>query len=698
VAAPAYVGAARCEACHAAVTAAWRGSDHERAMQPASEASLLGDFGGARFEHDGRITTFTRRDGRFVVRTEDAAGAETDYEVAYAFGVRPLQQLLLPLPGGRLQALGVAWDARAREAGGQRWFALHPEERIPPGDVLHWTQPSQNWNSQCAECHSTNLRKGYDPAKDAFTTTWTDVNVACEACHGPGSLHVAWAETTRSGDMGLAPRLAPARPEDWRFADGAPIAARVAPRTEHAELEACAPCHARRSTLREGRRPEEPLLDTHRPVLLEPGLYEADGQMRDEVYVYGSFLQSRMHAAGVTCSDCHDPHTARLRAEGNALCAQCHRPERFDAPAHHHHEAGSDAAQCVACHMPARSYMVVDPRHDHSFRVPRPDLSAAIGTPNACSDCHAKWPAQRAADAVARWFPDGRHRRPHYGLALDAGRRQQPGADAALAAVVSDPAQPAIVRASALALLQPRSEAARTALRAGLGDPDPLVRLGALEAVPGLGPAVRKVWVAPLLRDPVRAVRIEAGRALADLPAELWLGESRDPLAAALSEYRAAQAVHAERPEAHVSLGSLAATFGDLDEARREYETALRLGPWFVPAYVNLADVERASGREAEAEALLRRALALAPDVSEIHYALALTLVRVGRHAEALPELERAAALAPDSPDTAYTLALLLDELGDDARAREVVAGVLARWPEHPGALALRDALGAAQR
>jgi tetratricopeptide (TPR) repeat protein len=672
-------------------------------MQVAGEDTVLGDFDAGRYEHFGVVTGFSRRDGRFVVTTEGADGALHDYDVAYTFGVEPLQQLLVALPGGRLQALGIAWDSRPASAGGQRWFSLHPGERVTPDDVLHWTKPSQNWNSQCAECHSTNLRKGYDPGRDAWTTTWSELDVACEACHGPGGSHVAWAEATAAGDPpsspdhGLSVRLRPPRAGDWVFEPGAAIARRATPLADGVELETCAPCHALRSTLREGRVPGEPLLDTHRPALLDPDLYEADGQMREEVYEYGSFLQSRMHAAGVACSDCHDPHSLRLRAEGNAVCAQCHRPESFDTPVHHRHPPGSAGARCAACHMPARTYMVIDVRHDHSFRVPRPDLSVSLGTPDACTDCHAGRDARWAADAVARWFPDGRRGAPHYARALHAGRRGDPGAQHALVAVASDAAQPAIVRASALALLLPGSTDAADAVRAALADPDPLVRLGALEAAAGLEPGARLAAAAPRLRDPLRAVRTAAGRTLAEVPPALWSPADRSALAAALAEYRAAQGVYAERPEAHVSLGALHATFGEADAARREYETALRLGPWFAPGYVNLADLERAAGRDAEAEALLRRALAIAPDLAATRYALGLTLVRLGRHAEALPELERAAALAPEVPRYALAEALLRLERGDRAAATRIARDLLARWPEDADARALLAELESAR-
>jgi predicted CXXCH cytochrome family protein len=697
----AHVGAARCGGCHPDEAAAWRGSDHDRAME--EPAARLGDFEKARFVARGALSEFFERDGRAFVRTEGPDGRPTELPVAYTFGFFPLQQLLLPLPGGRLQAFTVAWDARPREAGGQRWYSLHPEDSLHAGDVLHWSAPAQSWNAGCAECHSTNLRKGFDLASGTYRTTWSDLDVACEACHGPGSRHVAKAEAgAPPGEPGLTVRLGGERAQ-WELVDGAAIAQRVPPAApgSRAELEVCAPCHARRSTLREGRVPGEPFLDTHRPALLEPELYEADGQIRGEVYELGSFLQSRMFAAGVACSDCHEPHRLGLRAGGNALCATCHRPEVFDAPAHHRHAPGSAGAACVSCHMPARTYMGVDVRRDHSFRVPRPDLSVALGTPNACTDCHARETARFAADALARWFPSGRTGAPHYGIALHAGREGRPGAEAALRALAGDAAQPAIARASALGLLAaPELPESERAIRRALADADPWLRLGALAAAEGLPPAARLAAV-PLLSDPLFAVRIEAARVLADAPPEA-LGEESGRLEAALAEYRAAQELAADRPEAHVSLGVLAARRGDTAGARAAYETALRLAPWFVPAWVNLADLERSAGREDAAEAALRGALAAAPDAAEPHYALGLLLVRTGRRDEALAALARAAELAPSDARFALALALVLDDRGERPRALGVLEDALARRPtdralRSTAALLARDAGDAAR-
>jgi tetratricopeptide (TPR) repeat protein len=608
--------------------------------------------------------------------------------VAYTFGVAPLQQYLIPLPGGRLQALSVAWDARPSEDGGQRWFHLYPDEPIPAGDMLHWTGINQNWNHMCAECHSTRVRKNYRISEDRYESDWFEIDVSCESCHGPGTAHVAWAEAVEAGasretldaDMGLAVRLRD--DAEWIFDPGSSIARRSRPPESRAEVETCARCHARRSVVSEEYVHGRPLADTHRPALLVPGLYHADGQILEEVYVYGSFLQSRMYAAGVGCKDCHDPHALAIEGGPDATCGRCHRAEVFASPEHHHHKPDSTGASCVACHMPSRLYMVIDARRDHSFRVPRPDLSLELGTPNACTDCHSDQSVEWSANAAEAWYGSERAASLHYGKALHAGRARLAGADSRLAGVVRDATFPGIVRATALELLaNPGAPLSIDAVRGALRDPDPLVRAAAVRATEALEPSARLTLSAPLLRDPVRTVRLEAARVLLPVPVALWQPAERATLAHALAEYRASQMLQADRPEGLLNLGSIHAQMGELDEAGRAYERALRRAPWFVPAYVNLADVERQRGREDEAERALRRGLERAPESPDLHHALGLALVRQGQTAAAIESLRRASELGPDSPRHVYVYGVALHSAGEIDRALSVLDSAHRRFP-----------------
>lgn len=710
-----FVGRQVCAECHAAVDERWRGSHHDLAMQEARPDTVLGDFDDALFEHEGVTTRFGRDGDELHVSAEGPDGEQTDYAIAYTFGVEPLQQYLIAFPDGRYQALDVAWDSRPAADGGQRWFHLRPGERNPPGDPLHWTGVAYNWNNMCADCHSTDVRKNYDAGADSYRTTFAEVDVSCEACHGPGSAHRDWAvarapdagesgappaapdtaaEATgaapltadeaaaRAASMGLQVGFPPMAATNWIINDDTGLARRQPEDAPAADVESCGRCHARRGQVDEGYRFGGPIGDFYRVALLEDGLYHPDGQIDDEVFVYGSFRQSRMYQAGVACADCHDPHSLQPYADGNALCNRCHAGPRFDTPEHHHHEVGTDGASCVACHMPATTYMVVDPRRDHSFRVPRPDLSAQYGTPNACADCHADRGDRWAADAIELWF--GPQRPASFGARLAIGRGNEPGSADELLMLARDGEAPAIVRASALSLLPAVGPGSINALGAGLEDEDPLVRRGALTALDGGDPATLVRLVLPLLADPDRSVRLEAARLMAAVPSPSIPPASRGAVAAAIEEFRAAQQFNEDRAQAHLNLGWLALQQNDPALAEQEYRAALRLEPMFVPALINLADLYRLSGRDDEGEQLLRRAIEIAPESGDAYHALGLLLVRRGRPDEAADALRRAAVLSPGNPRYLYVHAVAVQSGGDVDGALRILDDGLERFPADP--------------
>jgi tetratricopeptide (TPR) repeat protein len=676
-----FVGARACASCHQTEFAAWQGSHHELAMQVARDGTVLGNFNDATFRLHGITSRFFRRDGRFFVHTDGADGKLADFEVKYTFGVRPLQQYLIEFPDGRLQALSISWDSRPAEQGGQHWFHLYAQEKITThADPMHWTRPSQNWNFMCAECHSTNLRRNYDQEKDRFATSWSDISVACEACHGPGSNHVAWAQASpRAADpsLGLVARFEPRAA--WVADPSTGAAHRSVPRKSDIELETCAVCHSRRAQLTEGHVPGQRLADTHLPALLRAGLYQADGQMQDEVYNYGSFLQSKMHASGVSCSDCHEPHSLKPRAVGNAVCSQCHASGGYDSERHHHHRAGSTGTACAACHMPVRTYMVVHPRHDHSFRIPRPDLSTALGTTDACTDCHRDKAAEWAASAIEQWFGPVRKSFQTFGPALRAARTEQRSAPRLLQEIAEEIAQPAIARATALAELAPYlTPALVPTLSRGLHDPDPLVRIGALEGLEYL--PVERRWEAAgsLLDDPVRAVRMEAVPFLLPAPPD---EARRAQLSRAVDEYVATQRTNADRADARMNIGLVWQQQRDAERAEAEYRAAIRLDPAYGPARVNLADLYRALGREPDGEKVLRDGLAASPADAALHYALGLALVRAKRLPAATAALRRAAELAPASARYTYVYAIALNSAGQRAAALRLLRDNERRHP-----------------
>ena len=663
-AAPTMVAEAACGECHAAEQRALAGAQHAQAMLPARPDTVQGNFGNATFRRDGVTSRFFRRDGRFFVNTDGPDGKLADFEIKYTFGVEPLQQYLVELPGGRLQALSIAWDTRAR-----RWFHTYPGERIDHRDVLHWTRTAQNWNTMCAAGHATQVHKNYDVATDAYQTRYFAPGVGCQACHGPASAHLAWARGGRA-------------PAGDARAKG--FVADISAKSGRAQVDGCAYCHALRSTLTPDYSVGAPLLDHALPVGLGGGDYFVDGQQREEVFVHGSWLQSRMQQRGMVCSDCHDPHSGKPKAPGNALCTGCHNPtgaaarphvdtaglkrKAYDTPAHTHH---AKPVTCVECHAPKRTYMVVDPRLDHAFRVPRPDLSTETGAPNACNLCHKDRDAKWAAAAVAKWYGPQRRAEHHYGQAFAAARDARPGAAEALQRVAADRAQPGIVRANAVLQLggYPSRRALELAVSA-LANDDGLVRIAGVQAVMALDPATAARELPARLADPLRAVRIETARALA--PAHARLPADRRPAwEAARQELEAAARENADRPQSWLGLAQIAAATGDSAAAERALRQAVKLEPSFVPAVANLADLLRQTGRDPEGEALLRDALKRAPDEAALHEALALTLVRQQRKPEALQVLARARALPTATSRTHYLYAV---SLADAGRRREAIA------------------------
>ncbi|MFQ5790356.1 MAG: tetratricopeptide repeat protein, partial [Acidobacteriota bacterium] len=623
----AFVGRENCISCHQEVYEKWRDSHHDQSMAVADDGTVLGDFNDSVFEHGGIISRFHRRDGKYFVHTEGPDGEMADFEIAYTFGVDPLQQYLIPFSGGRLQSLTIAWDVQRRQ-----WFHLYPGQDIPPDDWLHWTRGGQTWNGMCAECHSTNLRKGYHPTSKSYTTTWSEIDVSCEACHGPASRHVEWAETE-----------AGARPEVENYG----LVVATSGISSRQQVELCAPCHSRRNELGDYVHGRRDLLDSLVPSLLEEGLYFPDGQILEEVYVYGSFVQSKLFQNGVGCSDCHDVHSLKLLKEGNALCLKCHRADAYDSYLHHfhkktHHGAPSDGARCIKCHMPERPYMVIDYRADHSIRVPRPDLTLEIGTPNACSQsgCHHDRPVKWLADHFERWY--GQARKPHFGTTLAAGREARPEAQAALIRLAGDSLYPAIVRSTALFLLgsYPGKESTEAFTRA-LADEEALIRYTAVDHVGDLSLSADRLidLAAPLLSDPVRAVRMQAAIRLAGISEELLRPQQRERLDKSLHEYVEAMEYSLDFSVAGHSLGNLYARLGKHEKAEKYYLGAIEIDDLFYPAKANLALLYNGMGRNEDAEALLREILRDYPAMHDAAYSLGLLLAETNRFPEAVTYL-----------------------------------------------------------
>lgn len=684
-----YVGRKSCASCHQTELARWQGSHHDRAMELANEENVVGDFDDATFERFGVESRFFTRDGKYFVHTEGPDGEMQDFHIKYTFGIEPMQQYMVEFPDGRVQVLRISWDTRNSE-----WFYVYPtdvvDERIEPGDPLHWTGIGQNWNTMCAECHSTNLQKNYDLATNSYHTTYSEIDVSCETCHGPASMHVEMAESKslfwdRNHGYGLA---------------------KLKSVSNDPQIDSCAPCHSRRTVLHADFHGGENFLDYYEPALLRSGLYHADGQIHDEVYVYGSFLQSRMYREGVRCSDCHDPHSLKLKFEDNRLCTQCHQPGKYDGFAHHRHQ-DEVATQCVTCHMPSSLYMVIDDRRDHSMRVPRPDLTEKLGVPNVCNDCHDKpgEDAAWAAQIVRDWYGDKRPNDPHYATALAAAERSVPSGLKELEKVLRRRESPAIARATAVELMDNYGavDVDKTTLQY-FDDNSPLVRAAALGAMSSGGVKRYVAEISQKLHDPVRIVRFAAAQRLVREASELMDSRFEEPLQDAIVEYRQAQELVLDRAAAHINLGKLAEDLGDNDKASDSLRTAIRLEPYLSGVRLELARILETSGgdpnevrtlRKEEIELLERDAKLLAGN-SVPYYKMGMLHVLLDQTSQAREAFEEACRVEPNVYDNWVALALICQRQEDWPRALEALDEMYARRPQDPAIRGILQSIQAA--
>ena len=708
-----FLGNNACASCHEAQVEDWTGSHHDLAMQEANAKTVLGDFDNAKFVYEGVTTSFFKKGGAYWVNTDNETGELTDYPVKYVFGVYPLQQLLLPTKNGSLNALSIAWDSRKESEGGQRWYHIYEDqEPVTSDSPLHWTGIYHNWNSRCAECHSTNVVKGYNARTRSYQTTYDQIDVGCESCHGPGSDHVALMTAqgqtnepgsmmTGSGSTNAHPKrkssyltaadmgfeLALAARGQWIRAPNEDIAHRSTPLDSTVQVDNCGRCHSRRATLGDYHYGQS-LLDTHRLSVLESPLYWHDGQIRDEVYVYGSFMQSKMAQAGVVCSNCHNPHSNELVAQGNGVCTQCHKPETYDAVSHHRHAISSSGSACVNCHMPSQIYMGVDARRDHSMRIPRPDISLSTGSPNACTQCHTDQSASWAYEALRDWGVEGDLKTLKQVKARFAADHGDVRTLPTLEAIVANDTQSPLMRASVIEQLSNLGAPALPNMSAMLlRADDPILRASAVRALRGLPPAQRFLMLRPFIQDKVLSVRMEVAQVLAGVPEAELRPKDIASLVPLFDEYLEVQSDHLDMPSVQLQLANFWTDRGDTTKAEAALREALVLNDQLEPALINLVDLLRRDARNEEASTILSDAINRIPDSGSLWFSQGLHFIRLGDTEAGLASLKEAAALEEEGSRHRYVYAVALNDTGSKHEAMAMLESVNASHPGQPDIL-----------
>ena len=656
----AYIGDNACQSCHEKEHKEWQGSHHDLAMQHAKAKTVLGNFNNTTFDYNGITTSFYKKDSKFMVRTDDANGKLHDYEISYTFGVYPLQQYMVKFPKGHIQVLDIAWDSRTKKEGGQRWFHLHKNDNIVAGDVLHWTGQNLNWNFMCADCHSTNLKKNYNAKDRSYNTEYDIINVSCEACHGPGSEHTIWAKkpSTYAGTLkkGFSIDFSSSGKDRWKI-DKESAKAVLIGEIDHTEVELCAKCHARRSQLDDDFVPGERFEEHYRPVTLTQRLYFSDGKIKDEVYVYSSFRQSKMYEAGVICSDCHNPHSLKRYGVGDNVCNKCHLQRDYDSPKHTRHE---NSAGCIDCHMPSRTYMGVDERNDHSFRIPRPDLSVGSDIPNACNNCHKNKDAIWASSVMKKWYgkiPVGKQNFAH---SLQSLHSNNDDALTTLYAVLMSDA-PDIAKATAVDYIghYPSKKTYMTTIQM-LQNRDGNIRLNALKSLESFPLNLRLKKTFEILDDPLKSVRIEAARQLSSIPKGELDKEAHNKLQKGINEYKASLLFNAERPESQTALAKLYTNLNQHSKAKQAYKEAIYLQPQYIPAYINYAHYLQTIKNEKKSFNILQEGLKAVPKAAALHHSLGLWHIRHKELAKGLEALKKAAKLNKSNSRYQYVYAVAL--------------------------------------
>jgi len=707
-----FVGSKTCVSCHEKATQDWQGSDHDMSMKHADSKSVFGDFNDATYFFEDKRTikpnTFFKKGAQYWVNIQDGTGEFKDYQIKYTFGYEPLQQYMVEFDDGRVQLIPFAWDSRLKEEGGQRWFNLYDDMNKEHQEYF-WTNTGQSWNYMCADCHSTNLNKNFDVKSNTYNTTFSEINVACESCHGAASEHLTWAETIDKSaeginnlkksksykDNGFTRDLSKSIKE-WNAYTESTNHTLTPKKVEHSQqLLVCAQCHSRRTQISDKSHVdgnafgERYLLD-----LVSSENYYPDGQIYNEDFVYSSFLQSKMYQAGVVCTDCHNPHTAELKLPVETICLQCHQPDNYASTKHHKHLENSSGAQCVNCHMPDTVYMKVDARRDHGFHIPTPDIAEQLGTPDTCLRCHEDKNSQWSAAKVDTWYPNSTVKEEKdfaavfSSINLALNEQQLQGVAAELSRIAQTISYAPIIRASALTKMASVSNTNTIiAIARAVKNPDEYIRLGAINGAQSMPAAEKWRVLSPLLTDKVLVVRINAAFALTSL----WQNLSqlqREQLTPALNDYITSQHFNNDRSYSHSNRGVIHAYKGQYDQAIKAFKQGIAIEKNFIPTYLHLSQVYNQRGEHNKSIEALQQGKMANPDDASLYYNLGLAYIRIKDKVKAANELAIATKLAPEDSHYFYVYGLSLEQNNpSDAYKALYQAFRLSNNPQHLYAL-----------
>jgi predicted CXXCH cytochrome family protein len=648
----AYVGSQACQRCHDGEYDSWRKTLHVQMTKPIGEARVEGDFRPhTHVEQNGRAYTMESKDGRYYVSIAHDGRPAEKFQVDYTLGANRFQGYLSKLPDGRIYVLPIFWHNESKRW--LDWKEIAPVPDHPTEDLR------QIWNITCVNCHATNLARNYNPKTRTYATTWTEMGVGCEACHGPGAEHVVIGDAWDKD-----PVHAPAKPTMAQLRIFSPAKA-----TPRQTFDACGYCHGNKNNTFFGFTPGDRYEDYALPFLISQpnppndpqGEFWPDGRPSRFNRPQALTLSGCFQRGQATCTSCHRMHgpenahmlkvavetpDGRRTGESDGLCTQCHKTvnsqqSTVDSRSHTHHAPDSPGSRCIECHMSDVNWRLITRRRDHTFQAPVPELTSRYGVPNACTTCHEDKSPEWAASTMDRWY--GNKERRLATLAMSDAIYTAAAGDASalsdIARLASDRSHGMLIRASAAEFAgqlivkagaageagRPRDAAVINALIGAANDPEPTVRAAAITSLGSVVDDRTTAVIAAHLTDAARLVRVRAAEALMD--------------------------------RGLVRLdGAVGAA---LDRAQSEWTDSLRTFNDSARDQATLGWLEASRGRTPEATDALTNAIALDPAAARPHVFLGVVAARAGRYDEALKQFTTARTLAPDYPN----LSRLIEEV-----------------------------------
>lgn len=655
----AFVGNQTCVACHSKQFKDWEHSHHAKAMMEVNDANVLGDFNNAQLVREGLTHKMFKKNDAFYVITDGPDGNMQEFQVKYTFGYHPIQQYLVEFDKGRLQVLSLTWDVVKKE-----WYYMSDEIyknlSVTHENWLHWTNQAYNWNSMCAECHTTNLKKNYDPTTDFYKTTWTQLSVNCESCHGPAEYHLKWSANK---EMAIA---------NYGFVKS------MKKSDNKSQLETCARCHSRRSIYGDYDYKWEQLHEQMAIGTIGSPNYHPDGQIKEEDFEIGSYMQSKMHEMGVKCSNCHNVHSGKVKFQDNRLCTQCHLPNQYDSEKHHHHQKNQSGSSCVDCHMPGQYFMGRHFRRDHSLRIPRPDISQVTNAPNACNQCHKDKTVDWAVEKTKAWY--GPKSKDHFGFTFHKASLGDLSAVDDLKILINDAKKPLIVRQTAMDVLQTNyPEQSQPILNPFLTSKMTELRYQSL--VNSRVDATNASQILNLLKDPIKGIRTTAAIKIAENKSVLTASFQSD-YEKAIKEYVAIITYNSDFPDAKLNLGNYYLLQNDAKNAENYYLKTINQDKELTQAYYNLAYLYSENNKKSEAIAVLESYLQKNPKDTRAIYDIGLLIAEYGDYQKATIYLEKAKNYITPNDRVLLNLAKIYAYLGTKNKAESYFVELTQKFPQ----------------